>query len=146
VIDATPSMVFVKDRDGRFVLANEALARVYGTPVSGLLGKTDADFDPNAEEVASFLLADREVMDTRRERWIPEEPVTTADGEVRWFSTVKVPLVEDDGSCGKVLGVATDHRAQARRGGAPPRRGALPAPRRAASSASASATTGRLAT
>jgi PAS domain S-box-containing protein len=108
VIDAAPSMIFVKDRDGRFVLANEALARCYGTPVAGLIGKTDADFNPNAAEVEAFLRADREVMDSRRERLIPEEPVTTAAGEVRWFSTVKVPLVADDGTADQVLGVATD--------------------------------------
>jgi PAS domain S-box-containing protein len=108
VIDATPSMVFVKDWNGRFVLGNEALGRCYGSPVEAIVGRTDADFNSNAEEVARFLRDDREVMRTRRELLIPEEPVTHADGKVRWFSTVKVPLVEDDGSCDKVLGVATD--------------------------------------
>ena len=31
VIDAVPSMIFVKDREGRFLLGNEALAAGYGT-------------------------------------------------------------------------------------------------------------------
>ncbi len=108
VIDATPSMVFVKDFDGRFVLGNDALGQCYGRPVQELVGKTDADFNSNAEEVANFLRDDRDVMTTRRPKLIAEEPVTQGDGKVRWFSTVKVPLVNDDGSCDKVLGVATD--------------------------------------
>ena len=114
VIDATPSMVFVKNWEGEFVLGNDALGRCYGRPVQDLVGKTDADFNPNAEEVASFLRDDREVMAARCAKLIPEEPVTHASGEVRWFSTVKVPLLNDDGSCDKVLGVATDITARKR--------------------------------
>jgi PAS domain S-box-containing protein len=108
VIDAAPSMVFVKDRAGRFVLCNDALVRCYGTTVEGILGRSDADFNSNAEEVAHFRRDDREVMDTRLPKLIPEEPVTHADGQVRWFSTVKVPLIDDSGTCNEVLGVATD--------------------------------------
>jgi PAS domain S-box-containing protein len=89
-------------------MGNGALARVYGTTVDDLVGKTDADFNPDAGQVAAFRRDDRQVMTTRREVLLPEEPVRTATGEERWFSTVKVPLVNDDGTCDQVLGVATD--------------------------------------
>jgi PAS domain S-box-containing protein len=108
VIDATPSMVFVKDWEGRFILVNEALARCYGTTAEEILGKTDADFNDNLEEVAHFQRDDREVIASCSEKLIPEEPVTHANGQIRWFSTVKVPLVNDDGTYDRVLGVATD--------------------------------------
>lgn len=108
VIDATPSMIFVKDWEGRFVLANEALARCYGTTISAILGKTDADFNSNRDELEHFRRLDREVISSRSQRLIAEEPVTQADGQVRWFSTVKVPLINQDGTCSKLLGVATD--------------------------------------
>src|SRR5207253_9692273 len=62
IIDANPSLIFVKDWDGRFVLVNEATAETYGTTVEGLLGKTDADFNANADEVAHSLRDDREVL------------------------------------------------------------------------------------
>ena len=114
IIDTQPSMVFVKDWDGRFVMANEALARCYGSTVEGVLGKTDADLNPAAAEVDHFVHDDREVMRTRRIKLIPEESVTTAEGETCWFNTVKVPLVNEDGSCDKVLGVATDISVQKR--------------------------------
>jgi PAS domain S-box-containing protein len=108
VIDTAPSMVFVKDREGRFVLANEALARCYGTTTSGVIGKTDADFNPSPENVAAFRRDDLAVMNSRRPQRIAEEPVRHATGEIRWYETVKAPLVRDDGGCDEVLGIATD--------------------------------------
>ena len=43
VIDAVPSMIFVKDREGRFLLGNEALAQSYGTSPENLIGLTDEE-------------------------------------------------------------------------------------------------------
>jgi len=109
VIDADPSLVFVKDRDGRFVLVNKAVADIYGTTVEAQVGKTDADFNPNKEEVDHFCRDDRAVMDSRRPKVVTEEPVTNpATGTTRWFLTVKVPLLSPDGQARRVLGVATD--------------------------------------
>jgi len=39
VIDADPSLVFVKDRDGKFVLVNKAVADIYGTTVDSQVGR-----------------------------------------------------------------------------------------------------------
>ncbi len=109
VIDADPSLVFVKDRDGKFVLVNKASAEIYGTTVDDLIGRTDGDFNPNQQEVEHFLLDDRAVMDSRRPKVVAEESVTNpATGETRWFQTVKVPLLSPDGAAHRVLGVATD--------------------------------------
>jgi PAS domain S-box-containing protein len=114
VIDTNPQLVFVKDWDGRFTLANEAVARIYGTTVDSLVGKSDGAFNPDARQVQAFIQADREVMTSARVKVIDEEAVTGADGEVRWFHTVKAPLLGPDGTCRKVLGVATDITARRR--------------------------------
>src|SRR2546427_4518960 len=109
IIDANPSLIFVKDWDGRFVLVNEATAAIYGTTVDGLVGKTDADLNPNRDEVAHFLRDDREVMSAGRPKLITEEPVTNpATKETRWFQTIKVPLALPDDNAPKLLGVATE--------------------------------------
>jgi len=109
IIDADPNLVFVKDWDGKFTLANRAVAEIYGTTPEALVGKTDADFNANREEVENFLRDDREVMTTLQKKFIPEELVSNAKtGETRWFHTVKVPLVSPDGKARQVLGVATD--------------------------------------
>jgi PAS domain S-box-containing protein len=108
VIDTSPSFIFAKDRAGRFTLVNQALAEAYGTTVEALLGRADSEFNDNPEEVEKFRRDDLEVMDSRRERVIPEEVITDAAGRRRWLYTVKRPLVGPDGSADQVLGVATD--------------------------------------
>jgi two-component system cell cycle sensor histidine kinase/response regulator CckA len=85
------------------------VAELYGTTVERLLGKRDSDFNPKTEEVDRFLRDDRAVMSSQRPAYIAEEPATHAKtGETRWFQTVKVPLLSQDGSTPQVLGVATD--------------------------------------
>ncbi|MGH8103866.1 MAG: PAS domain S-box protein [bacterium] len=108
VIDLNPNFIFAKDREGHFTLVNQAVADAYGTTVENLLGKTDADFNPNPDEVAHFRRDDLEVMDTRREKIIPLEQITDAAGIVRWLQTIKRPIISPDGSAGQVLGVTTD--------------------------------------
>jgi diguanylate cyclase (GGDEF)-like protein/PAS domain S-box-containing protein len=108
VIDASPNMIFVKDRDGRFLLANTALAAAYGVGVSEIEGQTNAYFHANQEELEAFLRDDREVIDHRRGKLIDAEPVTFADGTVHWFRTTKSPLIDADGHCTQVLGICTD--------------------------------------
>jgi PAS domain S-box-containing protein len=103
VIDTVPNFIGVKHWDGQFVLANRALTDVYGTTPEAIVGKTDADFNPNAEEVAWFRRDDQEVMRTCAPKHIPLERVTDSAGRVRWLSTVKVPLVDKDGGCHHVL-------------------------------------------
>jgi PAS domain S-box-containing protein len=108
IIDVDPNFIFAKDREGRFTLVNQAVADAYGTTVEELIGKTDADFNPNREEVEFFRKMDLEVMDTRSERFIPEEAITDAAGKTRWVQTVKRPMLDKDGRATQVLGAATD--------------------------------------
>ena len=109
IIDANPSLIFVKDWNGRFVLVNQATAQVYGTTVESLVGKTDADFNPNVEEIAHFLRHDRDVMSSGQPKIIAEEPVTNpTTGDTRWFQTIKVPLRSPAEGTATLLGVATE--------------------------------------
>lgn len=108
VIDINPQLVFAKDRAGRFTLANRAVAELYGTTIEGLVGRTDAEFNPHPEQVEHFIKDDNEVMDSSCEKRIPEEVITDARGRVRWLETVKRPIVGADGKAHQILGVATD--------------------------------------
>lgn len=108
IIDLNPNFVFAKDRQGRFTLVNQAIAEAYGTTVEELLGKTDADFNSNAEEVESFRRIDLEVINTLTEKFIPEEVLTDAAGRVRWLQTIKRPIIAPDGTAKQMLGIAAD--------------------------------------
>lgn len=107
VIDTNPSLIFVKDWNGKFALVNRATADIYNTTVENLAGKRDADFNRNKEEVKSILTSDRQVMQSLQPRFIKEEAVTNAKtGKKRWFQTIKVPILS--GNSKYVLGIATD--------------------------------------
>ena len=108
VIDVNPNFIFAKDRKGCFTLVNEAVADAYGVSVEELLGKRDADFNANEQEVEHFRRMDLQVLDTLQERFIAEERITDANGKVRWLQTVKRPLVGADGSADQIVGASTD--------------------------------------
>ncbi len=106
VVDVIPDMIYVKDWQGKFTLANEALAVFYGTTVENLVGKSDADFNSN-EEVERVLRQDREVMETLNKKF-SEEPATHAiTHATRWLQTIKIPLLSSD-STRQILGICTD--------------------------------------
>src|SRR5204862_2220794 len=74
-----------------------------------LVGKTDADFNPNVQEIADFLRHDRDVMSSGQPKIIAEEPVTNpTTKEPRWFQTIKVPLRMPAEGTATLLGVATE--------------------------------------
>ncbi|GAB4370119.1 MAG: hypothetical protein Kow00121_10610 [Elainellaceae cyanobacterium] len=108
VIDINPNLIFVKDWDGRFILANQAVANIYNTTVEDLINKTDADFSFNLAEAQQYRQADRQVMQTLQPLLDLEETVTTLSGAVRCLQTTKKPLLSADGQARYVLGVAND--------------------------------------
>lgn len=112
IIDTDPNLIFAKDRDGRYTLVNKAVADFYGTTVEALIGKADADFNRNAEEVAAIRRQDLDVMNRLTELYIPEETVTGIAANRRWFQTVKRPLMDEEGRASHVLGAATDITAR----------------------------------
>ncbi|MBE9228805.1 PAS domain S-box protein [Phormidium sp. LEGE 05292] len=108
VIDINPNLIFVKDLQGRFILANQAYADIFGINVEQILGKTDAELNQNQQECQKFSNDDREVMISRKTKFISEEPLTSVTGEVRWLQTVKKTILSSDGHTVQLLGVATD--------------------------------------
>lgn len=114
IIDTLPVFVCVKTEDGRFALANKCLADAYGSTVSGVEGKRDSDFSPTPDEVEHFLADDLDVIRNQKTKRIPEEEITFADGTVHCLSTIKVPLVQSDGTCGQLLCICVDMTEQKR--------------------------------
>jgi PAS domain S-box-containing protein len=108
VIDLNPSFIFAKDRDGRFTLANRALAESYGATVEELIGKTDADFNQEPGQVEKSRKDDLEVLESGSEKFISEEEFTNANAERRWMQVTKIPFVAEGGTEPQLLGVATD--------------------------------------
>ena len=107
VIDLNTSFIFAKDIDGRYTLVNKALADWYGSVPEEMVGKYDEDYNKKTDETEVFRRDDLEVVRNRKTKFIPEEPVSSAEGEERWYQTIKVPLIFEDGIV-QMLGIATD--------------------------------------
>ena len=108
VIDLVPHFIFAKDEEGRFLLANRAVAEAYGTTVDGLRGRTDADFARSEEEVRRFREDDLEVIRSGQPRVVLEEPITDTRGRVRHLQTTKIPFTFSGTGRPAVLGVSID--------------------------------------
>jgi PAS domain S-box-containing protein len=108
VIDTNPNLIFVKDGKGRFILANRAVADLYGTTVEDLIGQGEDAFSAAPDEVTRSLSANHDVLRTGKPRFDEGEPITDArTGAERWFETRRVPLVLSDGTQ-QVLGIGTE--------------------------------------
>jgi PAS domain S-box-containing protein len=108
IIDLVPSYIFAKDIDGRFLLANKALADVFGLSPEEIQGKSDSDYGATREQVAGYRKADLEVIEKGIPLQIPEEQVLRKDGTLGWFQTVKIPYEHPGYDKPAILGVATE--------------------------------------
>lgn len=108
IIDTLPDMIYVKDRDGRFEVANQALAQVVGVSHSdALIGKTDAELFPPT--LADQYHADEQALFASGEPMVnKEEPLVAADGAQRWLVTTKIPLRDHQGRVVRLVGRGQD--------------------------------------
>lgn len=111
VIDTDPNLIFVKDAQGRFILANQAVADLLNTTVEAVIGKTAAKINLSPEDAAQHSQNDAQAL--QQGLTVVEETVTTPEGETRYFQSIKTPLLTRDGSY-QLLGVATDITARKR--------------------------------
>ncbi len=112
IVDLVPHSIFVKDDQGRFLLANRAVAEIYGTSVDDILGRDHGELHGEPQEVEWMLADDRAVIESGEGKVIPEEVCTGADGRTRILRTVKIPHHVPGKRRRTVLGVAIDITAE----------------------------------
>jgi PAS domain S-box-containing protein len=108
IIDLVPSYIFAKDIDGKFLLANKALADVFGLSPDEIQGKNDSDYGATHEQIEWYRKHDLEVLRNGMPVNIPEEQVMRKDGTLGWFQTVKIPYKHPGYPKPAILGVATE--------------------------------------
>ena len=106
VLDHTDVVVYAKDLDGRYLLANQAHARLLDREDGGVLGCSDYDLFP-ALAADEFRRHDLQVAASGR-REVFAEQVTHLDGTVHGYLSTKFPLRDDTGRVYAVAGVSTD--------------------------------------
>jgi len=106
VIDTTPHLIYLKDEQGNYLLANRATADLYGLSTAEIIRMNPAQLPIDAEEAALYLQCDRQVITTGREI-IREDTFTKPNGEVMWFYSIRRPFELADGTV-QVLGVSSN--------------------------------------
>ena len=81
LIESFSNPIFVKDREHRWVMFNEAFCALVGRSRLELLGRTDHEFFPE-DEADEFWRKDELVFTSGREN-VNAEPITTATGVKR---------------------------------------------------------------
>ena len=105
VVEGTTDAVFVKDCDGRYLLANEAAARFIGRPVGEVLGRDDIQLFGTAD--AERLIAnDRSTM--AGGKVVNHEETITSGGEKRTYHATKAPFRDATGAVAGLIGVSRD--------------------------------------
>ena len=108
VIDLMPDLVFVKNREGEYLLANEATAAAYGKTPEEVEGKTEGEIIPDADDSDAFRQDDLEVIESGEPKNVGEETLTTAAGDTRILQTTKIPYQIAETGEDAVLGYARD--------------------------------------
>ncbi len=98
--------IYVKDRDGRFVVANPALHAVLGLPDGTLQGRSEAEFLP-PDLVRLHHENDDEVRRLQTPR-VFEEQTPHSDGTVHVFLSTTFPVPDGGDSSALVGGISLD--------------------------------------
>jgi len=108
LIDTLPDLIYVKDRQSRFVVVNQAQVRLLGgmTP-EDLLGKSDLDFFPH-ELAQKYYTDEQAILQSGQPLINMEEPTVDAAGNKKWITTTKVPLRDSNGQVTGFVGVGRD--------------------------------------
>jgi two-component system sensor histidine kinase/response regulator len=105
LLTGMPDAAFIKDREGRFMLANQVLAQWRGCTPAAMRGKRDVDFHP-PEVAEAFRRDDIAVMASGMPVVNREERLPTADGRELWVLTTKLPYRNSHGEIAGIIGMS----------------------------------------
>ncbi len=106
IIDTVPALIFLKDKESKYLLVNKTFTDLFETTESEVIGKKPLDI---------FLRKDGEIIEKEdslitsgeKKSLSIEEKFTTRKGEF-WFKVNRVPLYNDHGQIIGLVGVASD--------------------------------------
>lgn len=114
IIDSSPDLIFVKDKNLRTLVCNDAFARAVGKKPQDLVGKTDIEngwdveiVKGNPEKGIRGVEKDDLAVLAGESLFVSEEPGNVGN-ETHYFETHKIPLRSADGEISGVLGISRD--------------------------------------
>lgn len=105
IINATPDIIFVKDSEGVYQWANQALANTFERDINEIIGKKDRDLF--AEALSSKIEADDRRILNSGSISTYEETIQLGDRQINYLTT-KTVYYDDDGNPLGIVGIARD--------------------------------------
>ena len=105
VVDNSPTVVFVKDLHGRYVLVNRRWEELFHLTREDAVGKADHEIFP--KQIADQFTANDNAVLAAGKPLALEEDAPHDDG-IHNYISIKFPLEEGDGRIARVCGIATD--------------------------------------
>lgn len=108
LIDTLPDTIYVKDIQGKKIIANRADVECIGLESEeDTLGKTDLDLFPNEIGQRGYE-DDMSILKTGEAIINREEYFVDKTGETRWLQTTKIPVRDEHGKTIRLLGIGHD--------------------------------------
>ncbi|MEG4998962.1 PAS domain S-box protein [Microcoleus sp. B4-D4] len=104
ILESTPDIIVVKDREGRYVAMNSNLANFLGKPIEEIIGKDDLEL-MSADSARELMAKDRQVMAAGITETY-EEDVSQGETSATFFTT-KAPWRDANGN---ILGIIATTR------------------------------------
>ena len=104
VINSTPDLIFAKNTEHQYILANNAFAHSLKQSSQSLIGKTDQQFNYTDEQINNFKMQDEKVLHGSCVITPSRRPL---DGN-KVLETSKFPLRNENGDIGGVIGIGHD--------------------------------------
>jgi diguanylate cyclase (GGDEF)-like protein/PAS domain S-box-containing protein len=105
VLNNLEALVYMKDRQRRYLYANANAAELFGQTQESIVGQTDTQMIP-AEEAERLGVMDQQVFDSGQKS-TGEETLVDADGVTRHYWSIKVPIT-NHGVVDAYVGISTD--------------------------------------
>lgn len=108
LIDNVPDYMYVKNREGKFVVANVHTAQAMGAKDPGeLLGKTDFDY-LSVEVATDYYTDEQRMIRSAQPLFNREEKGVDRQGNTIYMLTTRVPILDGNGLVTGIAGVGRD--------------------------------------
>jgi two-component system, sensor histidine kinase and response regulator len=109
ILDSTTAVVYVKDRDGRYLVINRQYEELFHISRKQIVGKTDHEIFPK-EAADAFRANDLKVLEAGHP--IEFEEAVPHDDGIHTYISIKFPLYDSEGTAYAACGISTDITAR----------------------------------
>ncbi|NJL96718.1 PAS domain-containing protein [Candidatus Gracilibacteria bacterium] len=106
IIDNSPAGIYMKDRQGHYMILNDAWQEILNLPKEDILGKTDFEILP-PKQASIITHNDEKVMKSGQIMKL-QESVSYPDGSERYFLTNKFSLLNAENEVMGICGVSNE--------------------------------------